>query len=197
MCLKPGGYLMERWVRGCVAQIGCFFCLSGFPMAPFLFENWFRYRSHFRKMHNFRWIFPFSLPTGCQKVLMHPNLYGKKYWLVLKRVLQEANGLSYRLQICIFSGFVIGWWLKLRAAHPYPTQSWVPPRGFKQTSLINVSNCHIIWCYMMTSVSNKLPSITYLVATLFTYNYERDKWFSGNIFPDMTVNVNLDAGSFS
>ena len=24
---------------------------------------------------------------------MHPNLYGKKYWLVLKRVLQEENGL--------------------------------------------------------------------------------------------------------
>ena len=24
----------------------------------FLFENWFRYRSRFSKMHNFRWIFP-------------------------------------------------------------------------------------------------------------------------------------------
>ena len=65
-----GGYLVERWVRGCVAQIRCFFGLSGFPMAPFLFENWFRYRSHFCKMHNFRWIFPFSLPIGCQKVLI-------------------------------------------------------------------------------------------------------------------------------
>ena len=30
---------MERWVRGCAAQIGCFFGLSGFAMAPFLFEN--------------------------------------------------------------------------------------------------------------------------------------------------------------
>ena len=90
--VRGGGYLVERWVRGCAAQIGCFFGLSGFPMAPFLFENWFRYRSHFCKIHNFRWIFPFSLPIGCLKVLMHPNLYGKKYWLVLKRVLQEANG---------------------------------------------------------------------------------------------------------
>ena len=36
-----GGYLVERWVRGCAAQIGCFFGLSGFAMAPFLFENWF------------------------------------------------------------------------------------------------------------------------------------------------------------
>ena len=24
----PGGYLVERWVRGCVAQIGCFFSAS-------------------------------------------------------------------------------------------------------------------------------------------------------------------------
>ena len=37
---------MERWVRGCVAQIGCFFGLSGLPMAPFLFENWFIYIGH-------------------------------------------------------------------------------------------------------------------------------------------------------
>ena len=36
---------------------------------------------------------------------------------------------SYRLQICTFSGLVIGWWSKLRTAHPYPTQNWVPPRG--------------------------------------------------------------------
>ena len=36
----PGGYLVEMWVRGCAAQIGCFFGLSGLPVAPFLFENW-------------------------------------------------------------------------------------------------------------------------------------------------------------
>ena len=34
-CLSTGGYLMERWVRGCSAQIGCFFRLSGLAMAPF------------------------------------------------------------------------------------------------------------------------------------------------------------------
>ena len=56
--LSPEGYLVERWVRGCAAQIGCFFGLSGLAMAPFLFENWFRYRSRFCKMHNFRWICP-------------------------------------------------------------------------------------------------------------------------------------------
>ena len=103
---SPWGYLVERWVRGCAAQIGCFFGLWGFPMTPFLFENWFRYRSHFCKMHNFRWIFPFSLPIGCQKVLMHPNLYGKKYWLVLKRVLQEANDFVIG---CKFASSLVLW----------------------------------------------------------------------------------------
>ena len=28
---------MERWVRGCAAQIGCFFGHSGLPMAPFFY----------------------------------------------------------------------------------------------------------------------------------------------------------------
>ena len=69
---------MERWVRGCAAQIGCLFDISGLPMVPFLFENWFRYRSRFCKMLGL--IFEeFGLPIGCQKVLMHPNLHGKKY----------------------------------------------------------------------------------------------------------------------
>ena len=77
-----GGYLVERWVRGCAAQIGCFFGLSGLPMAPFLFENWFRYRSRFWKKHNFLMNFSFDLPIGCQKVLMCPNLHGKKCCLV-------------------------------------------------------------------------------------------------------------------
>ena len=54
----PEGYIVERWVRGCAAQIGCLFVLSGLPMAPFLFENWFRYRSRFCKIHNFQWSFP-------------------------------------------------------------------------------------------------------------------------------------------
>ena len=36
-----GGVLSGKGVRGCAAQIGCFFGLSGFAMAPYLFENWF------------------------------------------------------------------------------------------------------------------------------------------------------------
>ena len=44
-----------------------------------LFENLFRYRSRFCKMLNFPWFF-FGLPIiGCQKVLMYPNLHGKKH----------------------------------------------------------------------------------------------------------------------
>ena len=30
-----GGYLVETWVRGCAAQIGCIFGLSGLAMAHF------------------------------------------------------------------------------------------------------------------------------------------------------------------
>ena len=55
---RGGGDLVERWVRGCAAHIGCFFGRSGLSMAPFLFEKWFRYRSRFCKMLNFRFIFP-------------------------------------------------------------------------------------------------------------------------------------------
>ena len=50
-----GGVLSGKvGIRGCAAQIGYFFSLSGLAMAPFLFENWFKYRSRFCKMRNFR-----------------------------------------------------------------------------------------------------------------------------------------------
>ena len=51
-----GVFIVERWVglQECAAQIGRIFGLSGLPMALFLFENWFRYRSRFCKMLNFR-----------------------------------------------------------------------------------------------------------------------------------------------
>ena len=38
------GYLVEKWVYGRAAQMGgCLFGFSDLPMAPFIFENWFRY----------------------------------------------------------------------------------------------------------------------------------------------------------
>ena len=33
-----GGYSVERWVRGCAAQIGCIFSPTGFSMTPFYFK---------------------------------------------------------------------------------------------------------------------------------------------------------------
>ena len=42
-CMLPrgGGYSVERWVRGCAAQIGCIFSLTGFSMTPFYFKTRF------------------------------------------------------------------------------------------------------------------------------------------------------------
>ena len=65
--------------------------------------------------------FSFSLPIGCEKALVHPN-YRVKVLIGLKKGPSRSKWFSYRLQICTFSGLVIGWWSKLRAAHPYPTQ---------------------------------------------------------------------------
>ena len=108
-----GGIIVERWVQECAAQMGRIFGLSGLPMAPFLFENWFRYRSRFCKMLNFRWIFPLAYLIGCQKVPIHPNSHGKKYWFDLKKGPSRNKWFRQRLQIFVFSGLVIGWWLKL------------------------------------------------------------------------------------
>ena len=46
---------MERWVRGCAAQIGCFFDLSGLALAPFFYlKIGLDIGRVFCKMHNFR-----------------------------------------------------------------------------------------------------------------------------------------------
>ena len=50
--------------------------------------------------------------------------------LGLRKGPSRNKWFRHRLQICIFSGFVIGWWSKLRAAYPYPTQSWIPPGSY-------------------------------------------------------------------
>ena len=69
---------MKRWVRGCAAQIGCFFGLSGLPMASFYLKIGLDIGRVFAKCIIFDEL-SFSLPIGCQKVLMHPNLHGIKY----------------------------------------------------------------------------------------------------------------------
>ena len=99
--MKPGGYLVESWVQGGAAQIGCLFGIKKGPSK----NKWFRYRLQFR----------------------------------------------------VFSGLVIGWWSKLRAAPPYPTQSWVPPPRYEAHiagwmnldvhSSINIQLFEWIWCH--------------------------------------------------
>ena len=66
------------------------------------------------------------LPIGCQNVLLNPQLQDKKYWWVSKKVPSKNKWFRFRLQFCFFSGLVIGWWSKLRAAPPYPNRIWVP-----------------------------------------------------------------------
>ena len=54
----------------------------------------------------------------------------------------------YRLQFCIFSGLAIGWWSKLRAAPPYPTQilSTPPPTsGWNQAVSHPSMLLHLVW----------------------------------------------------
>ena len=75
---------MERLVRRCAAQIGCFFGLSGLPMALFYLKIGLDIGRDFAKCLIFYEFF-LSLPIGCQKVLMHANL---------QRALQETNGLD-------------------------------------------------------------------------------------------------------
>ena len=77
----PGGYLVERWVRGCAAQMGCFFGLPGLPMALFVLKIGLDIGRVFAKCI-ISMNFSFGLPIGCHKVLMCPNLHGKKCCLV-------------------------------------------------------------------------------------------------------------------
>ena len=76
----PGGLSGKVGTGMCGPDRGLFRPLS-LSMAPFLFENWFRYRSIFAKCKIFNEFF-FGLPIGCQKVLMCPNLHSKKCCLV-------------------------------------------------------------------------------------------------------------------
>ena len=52
-----------------------------------------------------------------------------KVLIGLKKDPSRNKWFRHRLQICVFSGLVIGWWSKRRVAHQYPTQSWVTPLG--------------------------------------------------------------------
>ena len=72
------GYHSRKVGTGMCSPGGAHFGPLRFTNGPFLFENWFRYRSRFCKMLN-SMNFSSGLPIGCQKVPMHPNSHGKKY----------------------------------------------------------------------------------------------------------------------
>ena len=59
--------------------------------------------------------FSFGLPIGCQKVLhaSHPIYMVRSTDLFFKKKPLTNKWFRYRLQICIFSSLVIGWWSKL------------------------------------------------------------------------------------
>ena len=40
--METRGYLEERWVRGRAAENGSLFYPSGFAIAPYFFEKWFK-----------------------------------------------------------------------------------------------------------------------------------------------------------
>ena len=66
--------------------------------------------------------FSFGLPIGCQKVLMHLNYHGEKYWLV--KGPSKNRWFRHRLQICISSGggwnFGPGISTQLKVEYPPP-----------------------------------------------------------------------------
>ena len=76
--LGSQGVLSGKVGTGMCGPDGVLFRPLRFTNGLFLFENWFRYRLRFCKLQ-FSMNFSFSLPIGCQKVLMHVNLHGKKY----------------------------------------------------------------------------------------------------------------------
>ena len=113
---------MERWVRGWVAQIGCFFDLSGLPTGPFywkislhvgcFFFSFFFQNKMLIIIFRFLW---FTRPIGlCTCAL---SLGPKSTDWFKNGSLQEAN--SYiGCKFASFSG-LLGWWSKLPVGHPY------------------------------------------------------------------------------
>jgi len=45
---KPGGFLVEKWVRGRAAEKGCNFTLFGMSMDCKITQNWFREGLYFQ-----------------------------------------------------------------------------------------------------------------------------------------------------
>ena len=70
------GVLVERWERGCAAQIGYLFGLSCLPVAPLYLKIIGLDIGRVIAKCLFSMNFSFGLPIGCQKALTHLNLRG-------------------------------------------------------------------------------------------------------------------------
>ena len=103
---------------------GSLFGLSGSQMAFFLFENWFR--NWFAKCLIFYEFFLWRT-YRLSKSTYASRFTWQKVLICLKKGPSRNKWLRHRLKIFVFSGLVIGWWLKLWAGHQYPIQIWVPP----------------------------------------------------------------------
>ena len=103
-----GGYHSGKVGTGVCSPDGAHFRPLRFTNGPFYLKIGLDIGRVFAKFLIFDEFFLWALPIGCQKVPMHPDSNGKKYWLVLKKALQETNGSDDRLQIFVFSGLVIG-----------------------------------------------------------------------------------------
>ena len=61
------------------------------------------------------------------KIIYVSQFAWQKALIGLKKVRSKNKQFTYGLQIYVFSGLLMGWWSKLRAARQYPTHIWVPP----------------------------------------------------------------------
>ena len=120
--MSLGGIIVERWAQECAAQMGRIYGLSGLPMVPFYLKIGLDIGRVFAKCLIFDEFFSSGLPIGCQKYLCMPIHIVKSTDSFLKKGPSRNKWFRQRLQIFVSSGLVIGWWLKLWAGLPYPTQ---------------------------------------------------------------------------
>ena len=140
---------MERWVRECAAQIGCL-STSQVTNDPFYLKIGLDIGRVFAKSLIFNVFFLWFTYRLSKRYLRIP-IYMVKVGLLfgLKKGPSRNKWFRHRLQNCVFSDLVIGWWSKLLAAHPYPTQSWVPPRDPIQANPITPIQVVIFWEFLL------------------------------------------------
>ena len=125
MSFGGGGIIVERWVQECVAQMGRIFGFSDLQMVPFYLKIGLDIGRVFAKCLIFDEFFLW-LTYRLWKSTYASQFTWLKVLICLKKGPSRNKWFRHRLQIFVFSGLVIGWWLKRWAGLPYPTQIWVP-----------------------------------------------------------------------